>query len=485
MLRNKKEHIDKLKEKTNQKIESTKKNLQKAKDFGQRMFEVHDDDVEYINTYYAYANERPTRNVNIVFVMIVGFFILTFLWTAFANIDELARGAGKVIPSSKIQTIQSLDGGIVSEILVKDGDFVKVGDTLMRIDTTRFKASLEESKQEYLSLVAVKTRLQAELDLNPNKEIPVLVFPKEVEENNSNYATLQNNIYKSRVGELKTSLRVLEIQYKQKVQELREIEGTEKQLTRSLELIGQQRITIKKLAKSGIKSNYDVLNIEKEYSQASGDLEAARLSIPRSKLAIAEAENKIIEKVQNFKSLASEDLQKTSAQIKKLESQLVSDEDKVAKTEVVSPVNGIIKQINKNTIGGVVRSGEDLIEIVPDSNILLVEAKIDPRDIAFINPSQKAIVKITAYDFSIYGGLEGKITEISADSIIDKESKEGKSYYRVVIKTNKNYLERHGVKLPIIPGMVASVDIVTGKKTILDFILKPILKVKQNSLHER
>ncbi len=150
-----------------------------------------------------------------------------------------------------------------------------------------------------------------------------------------------------------------------------------------------------------------------------------------------------------------------------------------------SPVDGIIKEIYVNTIGGVVQPGQELIDIVPDSEILLVEAKIDPRDIAFINPKQKAIVKITAYDFSIYGGLEGQIVEISADSIIDKDSKDGKSYYKVVVKTKQNYLEKDGEKLPIIPGMVASVDIVTGEKSIMDFILKPILKIKQNSLHER
>ena len=182
---------------------------------------------------------------------------------------------------------------------------------------------------------------------------------------------------------------------------------------------------------------------------------------------------------------ASNELQKINTEIKKYESKLVSDEDKLDKTILVSPVDGIIKQINVNTIGGVVKSGMDLIEIVPQSDILLVEAKIDPKDIAFINPQQKAIVKITAYDFSIYGGLEGKIVEISADSIEDKDNKDKTSYYKVVIKTEQNYLEKDKQKLPIIPGMVTTVDIVTGKKSILDFLLKPILKTKANALHER
>ena len=256
-------------------------------------------------------------------------------------------------------------------------------------------------------------------------------------------------------------------------------------MKKSFALIKEQKATIQKLVKRGVKSRYDLLNIEKEYTDVSGDLESALLSIRRSELAISEANNRISEKLNAFRAEASDTLQKTASMINKFEARLVGDEDKVAKTTIVSPVDGIIKQLNFNTIGGVVQSGMDLVEIVPVSDILLVEAKIDPKDIAFINPSQKAIVKITAYDFSIYGGLEGNIVEISADSIVDKEDKNQRTYYKVVIKTKKNYLEKHGEKFPIIPGMIASVDIITGQKSILDFILKPILKTKQNALHER
>jgi adhesin transport system membrane fusion protein len=202
-------------------------------------------------------------------------------------------------------------------------------------------------------------------------------------------------------------------------------------------------------------------------------------------MSIVESENKIREKVKAFKSETFTELQEVESELNKLESRLVSESDKLEKTTIRSPVSGKIKQININTIGGVVKSGVDLIEIVPDSDILLVEAKIDPKDIAFISPAQKAVVKITAYDFSIYGGLDGKIIEVSADSIVDPDSKDGKSFYRVVVQTEKNYLERNGEILPIIPGMVASVDIITGKKTIMDYFLKPIIKVKENALHER
>ena len=444
-----------------------------------------EDDLEFVYSSYANSNEESSRSSNIIFVIVTVVFTSLIFWAAFAEIDELARGNGKVIPTDKIQTVQSLDGGIISEIFIKEGQTVKYGDALMKIDTTRFKATLDESKQEYLSLLAIIARLEIESRIDVTKPLPKIKYDKKILNDSSRYDINETLLLENRFRELKSSVRVLENQASQKRQELKEIRSNINKLSESLGYITEQRKTIKKLVSRGIKSKYDLLNIEKEYTQTKGDLDTARLSISRSNYAINEAKNRISEKVNTFKAEASNELQKTASLINKFEAILVGDEDKVAKTVITSPVNGIIKQLNVNTIGGVVQSGMELIEIVPLSDALVVEAKIDPKDIAFINPSQKAIIKITAYDFSIYGGLDGKIIEISADSIIDKESKEGKSYYRVLVKTNKNYLERNGIKLPIIPGMVASVDIVTGKKSILDFLLKPILKVKQNSLHER
>jgi adhesin transport system membrane fusion protein len=442
-------------------------------------------DLEFIYSSYANSNEKPGNTSKVLFLLISGIFTIFLIWAAFAEIDELARGNGKVIPTDKIQTVQSLDGGIISEIFIKEGDIVKFDDPLMKIDTTRFQATLEESKQEYLSLLAVKARFEIESRIDIDNDLPKIEFDAKVLEDDSKYNINEKLLLENRFRELKSSINVLKSQENQKIQELREIESTIRKLSDSLGFIEEQRKTIRKLVERGVKSNFDLLNIEKEYNQTKGDLQTAKLSISRSNYAINEAQNKIKEKINIFKSEASNELQKAVSQINRFEAKLVGDRDKVAKTTITSPVDGIIKQLNFNTIGGVVQSGIDLIEIVPLSDALVVEAKIDPKDIAFINPSQKAIIKITAYDFAIYGGLDAKIVEISADTIVDKESKEGKSYYRVLVKTDKNYLERKGKRLPIIPGMVATVDIVTGKKTILDFILKPILKVRQDSLHER
>jgi adhesin transport system membrane fusion protein len=442
-------------------------------------------DIFFVNSLYGQANEKPSKKLDAVFLSIILFFVLTLLWASFSQIDELVRGEGTVVPANKIQTIQNLDGGIISEILVKEGHHVKRDQPLMKIDTVRYEASLEENKEAYLSLLAKRTRLNAELALTTSQSIPKLYFPQELTNSNSNYMKVESDLFFNKVNEYKNSIHTLEFQLSQKRQELQEIFAKEKQLERSLVFIAEQRDTIKKMVQSGSKSNIELLKAESSYNETKGNLEATTLSIPRSKLAIEEAESKIYEKISNFKTESSTKMQETEGELKKITSRLVSDKDKLSKTVVRSPVNGIIKIINLNTIGGVVRSGDNLLEILPDNDILLIEARIDPKDIAFINPTLKVIVKITAYDFSIYGALEGKIVEISADSIKDKDSKDNKMYYKVLVQTTKNYLERNGEKFPIIPGMIASVDIVTGKKTIMDFILKPILKTQQNAFHER
>ncbi len=444
-----------------------------------------DEDVHFVHTLYAQSHAKIRTYTLILFIIIAVFFSSAISWAYWAKIDELARGQGKVIPYAKIQTIQSLDGGIISEILVKEGFIVKKGDPLMKIDTTRFKASLAENTHAVEDLLASKIRLNAEVNIDINKPLPTLAFKNKKLKDCSHILDIHRDIFQTRFNELKTSISILQIQTKQKQQELIELKSKKNQLYKSLKLIKEEMNTIEKLVNRKALSNIDLISIKREHNNILGDYTAAKLSIPRSILAIEESKNKIDEKINMFKSLAAKELQKVSTELKRYESKVISESDKLDKTIILSPVDGIVKQINFNTIGGVIRSGVDLMEIVPNSEILLVEAKINPKDIAFINPSQKAIVKITAYDFSIYGGLDGKIVEISADSIKDKESKDGKTYYKVVIRTDKNYLEKDGRKYSIIPGMVASVDIVTGQKSILDFILKPILKTKQSAFHER
>jgi len=443
------------------------------------------EDLNFVNTLHSQKNAKIDGKVLLLFFVIIIFFVGAFVWAYFSQIDELTRGEGKVIPSEKIKTIQSLDGGLISDILVKEGSIVKAGQDLMKIDTTRFQASLQENKQTYFHLLVTKIRLDAESKIDLKKTIPKLVYSDKILKKAKSFALADSRLFLSRIEELKSSRDIFHVQLKQKEQELKELRSKSSQLRRSVALVREEKTTMQLLVNRRSKSKVDLIRIKKELAQLEGELNTTYISIPKAKYAIDEAKKRVDEKTKIFRSEASNELQKLNTEIKKYESKLVADEDKLDKTVLHSPVDGIVKQINVNTIGGVVKSGMELIEIVPQSDSLLIEAKIDPKDIAFINPSQRAIVKITAYDFSIYGGLEGKIIEISADSIVDKNDKNQKSYYKVVIKTDQNYLEKNKQKLPIIPGMISSVDIITGKKSILDFILKPILKTKQNALHER
>ena len=446
---------------------------------------MKENDIDFIDTLYAQEHASIGFKALLLFFVIICFFGGAITWAFYSEIDELARGEGKVIPSEKIQTIQSLDGGIISKLLVKEGSIVKKGQALLKIDTTRFEASLEENKQMYFHLLVTKVRLEAESLININKPNPKFKIPRTVRRKVGDFVKADYQLFVSRIDELKSTTDIFRIQLKQKEQELLELYSKKEQIEKSIVFIEEEKETVEKLVRRRAQSKVELIRINKELNQAEGDIRNTQLAIPRAMFAITEAKSRITEKSKIFRAEAFNELQKINTEVKKYKSKLVSEQDKVAKTTLYSPVNGIIKQINVSTIGGFVRSGMDLIEIVPQSKVLLVEAKISPKDIAFINPQQKAIVKITAYDFSIYGGLDGKIIEISADSIIDKDSKDQKSYYKVVVKTDKNYLEKDGKQLPIIPGMVASVDIITGKKTILEFLLKPILKTKGNAFHER
>jgi len=448
------------------------------------MSNKRNEDVSFVHSLYAQAYDEPKRKIDLLFLSVLVIVIGLIVWANLAKIDEITKGDGKVIPSSKIQKIQNLDGGIVSEILVKNGEHVKRDQPLMKIDTTRFEATLEGTKDEFASLLARKARLETQLLFNPGQRTPAIRFPNGLNQFNE-YAQLESRIYNNNVEEYKSSLKILELQFGQRAQEKVEIESKIAQLKRQVTLVREQLETIEKLVNAGSKSKVDLLNIQKDYNQLQGDLDAAILSLPRAKLSIEESENKILEKVKGFKAKSSQELQEVMAKINQTDARMISDTDKLDKTVIRSPVDGIVKQININTIGSVVKSGVDLIEIISDSDVLLIEAKIDPKDIAFISPAQKAVVKLTAYDYAIYGGLDGSIIEISADSIVDPLSKDGKSYYQIIVRTDKNYMARNGQNLPIIPGMVASVDIVTGKKTVMDFFLKPIIKVKEGSLHER
>ena len=440
---------------------------------------IDKDELEFASSVSAAVLQKPSKTPRLI--LYIAFLAVAWflVWASFAQIDERVKATGRVIPSSKIKKIQNLEGGIVKEILVREGEMVKKGQELIKIDNIKSRGSLGEKKAKYYALMAKIVRLKAEannkdFDVNNIKDI----VPKE-------YIDSEYNLYLSNKDKLKNKIKVLKDQLKQKQNELREVRAKVKYSKKSVALI-QEEINMKApLVKQGIESYPEFLKLKRELTDKKNEYEMAKLSIPKIKSEMEEIKSKIASVKSDFQNKAREELSKALseiAQVKELKNTL---EDEVRRTRVISPVDGVVKKIDVTTIGQVIKPGDSMMEIVPIDDKLLIEAKVKPRDIAFLYPGQEANVKVTAYDFSIYGGLKGKVLNIGADSIVEKTPKGEQSYYLVQIKTEKNYVQKNGKKGLIMPGMVVTADILTGKKTIMSYLLKPIIKAKQNALRER
>lgn len=434
-------------------------------------------DLDFIrSTSAAMLEQSPKRSRLLLYLIVIMISSLIF-WADNAPLDEISRGEGKVIPSHQVQIVQNLEGGIVTEILINEGDQVEKDQILIKIDDTNFESSFMESRLRYLELLAKAARLTAEAQGFEEFQIPPLVIEEAAELANNEIA-----LFKTHKRGLQSNHNILKNQVEQQEQEVREAESKQQQLKRGYTLALKELNIIKPLFKAGAVSEVDVIKRERQVNELEGGLNAVKLSIPRIKSSIQETKNKIKELMIRFQSEAREELNEVSAEIPRILESIDSLEDKVHRTNVRSPVKGTIKQLFVNTIYGVVQPGMDLIEIVPADDALIVEAKVRPSDIAYLSPGLKAIVKFTAYDFAIYGGLEAKVIHISADSITDDKDE---SHYLVRVKTLKNHLGETADSFPIIPGMIAQVDILTGKKTVMDYLLKPILKAKQKALSEK
>ncbi|OUR82152.1 hemolysin secretion protein D [Cycloclasticus sp. 46_120_T64] len=442
-----------------------------------KQYQQHAEDQVYITDVNSASLYGASIQSHIILWLFISFFFIAITWANFAELDEVTRGSGKTTPASHIQVIQNLEGGILAEILVKEGQQVEKGQALLQLDAVRFSSSLNENKLKYYELLAATARLSAEVD---NK---VLTIPKEVLTIAPEIAHNARQLFESRRNELEASTKILDEQIIQRGQELIELKAKASQISRSYLLLKEEVDMSAPLVDEGAMSRVELLRIKREANDLRGQLTAARLSIPRVKSALDEAKNKLSETKIRFQTKALEELNQAKAELDRTSESTLALEDRVTRTRVISPVKGIIKQLKVTTVGGVIQPGMDLLEIVPLEDQLLIEAEIRPADIAFLHPGQKAIVKLTAYDFSIYGGLEAELEHISADTITNEE--DGENYYIIRLRTNKNYLEKHGAKLNIIAGMTAEVDILTGKKSVLDYILKPILKAQQRALRER
>jgi membrane fusion protein, adhesin transport system len=363
------------------------------------------------------------------------FLILGVTWASWATLDEVVVGTGKIVPSSQVQVIQNLEGGILSELSVTEGQVVNKDQVLLRIDDTRFTSSYREAQVKRLSILASVARLSAEAQGTQ------LSFPREVAKQAPHLVRSETALHASR---------------------RRAVQETVAGLKRSHELASKELAMSEPLVAKGAISEVEILRLRRQ---------------------VNELQTQIDERLNRFRAEAGEELARQSAELAGLDESAVAMEDRVKRTVVRSPVRGIVKTLNFRTLGAVIQPGAAILEVVPIGDTLLVEAQVRPDDIAFIHPGQAATVKVTAYDFSIYGSIPGTVELVSADSLMDE--KKGVTYYKVLARTQTASLNYHGKELPIIPGMTASVDILTGKKTVLDYLLKPVLKTRERAMRER
>jgi len=379
----------------------------------------------------AMLDANPWAGATLLILLAV--LVTGYLWASTAVLDEVTVGSGRVVPSSREQLVQSLEGGILAELLVREGDVVEKDQVLLRIDDTRFGAPLRETRSRQHALRAALARLQAEAEgIAPR-------FPADI---SRELVRIETNLYNSRKQQLEESLTALR---------------------RSFQLAEEELNKTAPLAKQGVVSDVEVLRLQRQVNDLRANLQ---------------------ERLNRFRADARAELAKNEADLAALMEIGTARADQVRRTVVRSPMRGTVKNVKVTTVGGVIQPGVDIMEIVPLEDRLLIEARIRPSDVAFLRPGLPAMVKISAYDFSIYGGLEGTVEQISADTIRD-ERKSDESYYRVLVRTKTSGLRGRDGELPIIPGMTATVEILTGHKTVLDYLLKPILKARDTALRER
>jgi adhesin transport system membrane fusion protein len=422
---------------------------------------------------WALSQQRMRGSRMLIWMSIVTMAVLIG-WASTAEIDEVVRGEGKVVPSQQVQIIQSLDGGVVKKILVHQGDKVVKNQVLLQIDPTRYSSSLGENRAEALALKAKVARLDAIAN-----DVPYQA-PEDVAEQAPNLAEQERRVWQSRVRELQANLEIAKEQLNQRQQELRATMANRDQAATGCSLSSREYSMTKPLLASGAVSQVDLLRLQRDVAKYCGDVKAAGAQIDKIQASILEAQAKSREVEFTFRNQARTDLSDARAKLSALLEGQIALADRVTSSSIRSPVNGTVKTLAANTVGGVVSPGKDIMEIVPSDDTLLLEVRVSPRDIGFLFPGQPAEVKLTAYDFSIYGGLKGHVEEIGADSITDEK---GNSYYIVKVRTDGTYVGSS--ERPIIPGMMADVHILTGKRTLMQYLLKPVLRAHENAFRER
>jgi len=451
------------------------------------------EDLPYASEVEAALARKPRFGARML-SLVVGLFFFSFLvWASLASLDEVTHADGQVVGSRRTQVIQNLEGGILRSVEVRENQIVEKNDLLARLDNEMAASSYRDAVNRSLENLAAIIRLEAELNgLSPvfPENLPAMLaesvgqpITADVTGQAASVIRDQQAAWQARTQQRNAELEVLESQYQQKKHEVQEQTTRKKQLDRSLALAAEQRNIAWPLVQRGNFSRVEYLGMQQKVVQLQGEIETLAAAIPKTQAAAQEAQQRISFRKAELDTAITEEINKRRLELASLRETLAAGGDRVTRTELRSPVRGTVQKIYINTVGGVVKPGESIMEIVPLDDTLLVEARVRPSDVAFLRPGQSAKVKITAYDFSIYGGLDGILEQISPDTIEDEKT--GEFYYQVTVRTQRTSIHHNGEELPIIPGMMTSVDIMIGKKTVLDYLLKPILKAREKALRER
>lgn len=450
------------------------------------------DDILFANEVDAALSRRPRFGVRALSVSVGVFFLCLILWAAVASVDEVTHAEGSVVGSQRTQTIQNLEGGILRAVLVHEGQIVNKGTVLAQLDNemaeSAYRDAVNKAMENSLSILRLEAEIKDEQPVFPDNLAAWAekVIGRKVEPDMLGRAHQiiqdQENAWHSRREQLKAEIDVLQSQHVQRLHDVEELTARKVQLDRSLEISIEQRNTAYALVQRNNFSKLEYLGMQQKIVELQGQIDALAATIPKAKAAADESKQRIASRRAEQVAAVTDEINKRRQDLNSLRENLSAGRDRVTRTELRAPVRSTVKQIYISTVGGVVKPGEPIMDLVPLDDTLVVEAKVKPQDVAFLRPDQSVMVKVSAYDFSIYGGLEGKLESISADTIEDKR---GEHFYLVKVRTQKNAIVYHNESLPIMPGMVVTADILVGKKTVLDYLLKPILKAKQNALRER
>ena len=420
---------------------------------------------------------EPSKAAQYLLYGIAGFFLAAFIWASVAKLDRVTRGEGRVVTTNQLQEVQYLEGGIVKEILVSAGDDVKTGDVLVKLDPTQMNVEFSQGQEEFNLLAAKIARLQSEAAMQ------TLSFPTQLSTVAPDIIANENALYSARRAELEAAKRVEQAKLAQRRQALEDSKVALVTAKEALVLAREEHAMMKSLVEKGIEPQVELLRARQRAAAAKGDVQRGEIAVSRSKLEVSEVENEIIRVEKTFMATATDELTQAKAELAELTGALPALQDKVARTDVRAPVDGVVNRVLVSTIGGVVAPGETIVEIVPSADSLVVEAKIKQADIGFLSVGQDAIVKLSAYDSAVYGSLEGQIDHISPDAIEDENT--GEWYYSVKVRTSEDMLKSRKGDLKILPGMAAEVDVLNGKRTVLAYILKPIADVGDKALRDK